>query len=154
MSKWIENKLLGGVFMFLAFMSSVPILMETLGSAAWNGVNFAMAVYLFLAVLGFLGLLISLVATSSGKSVFLWIAASSAIVVGGLSLVYLGGFLFSRTPGVPLMDPLIIAGVPIPIIAYYGFALVCCLVVAVSSLQKLRNQGQSRARCSRLPLTL
>jgi hypothetical protein len=140
MGKWTENKLLWGVLMFLGFLSSVPILMETLGNAAWNGVNIPMALYLLIATLGFFGLLTSLVTIRSRKSVFLWIAASSAIAVGGLSLLFLGGFVFSRTPGVPLMDPFIIAGVPMPIIGYYGFAVACCSVLAVASLQKLRSQ--------------
>ena len=140
MVKSTDNKPLRGTLIFLAFVSSVLILMVTLGDAAWNGVNLVMGLYLLLATLGFLGLLISLIAIGSGKSVFLWVAASSATAIGGLSLLFLGGFLFARTPGVPLMNPLIIAGVPIPLIAYFGFVLVCCTSVVVSSLQKLRNQ--------------
>ena len=140
MGKWTDNKLLWGVLTFLGFLSSVPILMETLGNAAWNGVNFAMALYLLIATIGFFGLLTSLVTIRSRKSVFLWIAASSAIAVGGLSLLFLGSFVLSRTRGVPLMDSFIIASVPMPVIAYYGFAVACCSVLAVASLQKLRGQ--------------
>lgn len=72
-----------------------------LGSAAWNGVNFAMALYLFFSIAGFIGLFAGFCAAISRKAVISWLASMSALAILFLSVIFAFGFIFDRSPGVP-----------------------------------------------------
>jgi hypothetical protein len=126
---------------FVAFLSALPILADIVGTAAWNSVNFAVAVYLALAFFGTIGLLTGTVTGFFKKPIFAWMTGLSAAAIFCLSLLFLLSFLFSRTEGVPLSDPLIFGSIQTPIIVFYGFAMLCCSVVGVFSLKKIRSKS-------------
>src|SRR5689334_20918820 len=51
-----RSRLLRVLWTLLAAVSSLPVLFDTVGSAAWNGVNFVVCLYLIASVAGTIGL--------------------------------------------------------------------------------------------------
>ena len=115
------------------------VLADTLGTTAWGGVNLALSLYLFVSVAGFLGLFVGFCSAFSQKRLLAWITFISAIGVGTLSVLYSLGFLFGRTSGVPLSDPLYRGSFHAPIIVLDGTATFCCLVEALLYLPKTKK---------------
>jgi hypothetical protein len=101
-----------------------------LGGAAWNGVNFAVGLYLFLSIGGFLGLFVGLFAAFSSKKPLAWITCASAAAIAVVSAILACGFLFDRVRGVPLNGSIQVGSFPSPIIFLYGLALICCSIEA------------------------
>jgi len=123
----------------LSIASSLLILGDVLGDAAWNGVNFALGVYLLLSVGGALGLLAGLRAAFCPKGLFASIAFISAILIAALSLFFGLSFIISRAPGVPIGDPIYIAGFRTPVVSLYGAAFLFCSVEALLFFPRHRN---------------
>ena len=120
---------------FLAVMSSLPVWGETVGSAAWNGVNWIVCLYLIASTGGCVGLLAGFCSAFSHRRIFKWITFVAALAVLSLSAIYAFNFIFSRTPGVPLGDPMyftIFSGTfHAPILLLYSIAIFSCLVEAL-----------------------
>jgi hypothetical protein len=123
----------------LSLASSLPILAMVLGSAAWNGVNFAVGSYLFLSAGGVAGLLVGFVAAFSRKKLLGWITCVSAGTIAGLSALFACSLLLDRSRGVPLSGPVIIGGVHASMIVFYGVAFVCCCLEALLYFPKTEN---------------
>jgi hypothetical protein len=122
---------------FLAFISSLPVLGDVLGGAAWGGFNLVVCLYLFFSIVGSFGLFFGTFTTFARKPVYRWITGFSALFIGLLSVIFLCGFLFGRDKSLPLNDPLFIGGLQIPIIGLYGFAIVLCITVIWSCVARL-----------------
>jgi hypothetical protein len=103
-------------------------LADTLGSAAWNGVNFVVCLYLVASVGGTIGLLAGFRSAFSQSKVLEWITCVSALGVTALSAIYAAGFIFSRSDGVPLNSSIYFGRFQAPILLLYGIAILCCLV--------------------------
>jgi ABC-type branched-subunit amino acid transport system permease subunit len=110
-----------------------------LGTAAWNGVNFAVGLYLVLAVGGFVGLFVGLFAAFSSKRPLAWITCVSAGAIAALSAILTFGFLFDPARGVPLSSEILIGSFHPPIIFLYGAAFVCCSIEAALYFPKTRR---------------
>ena len=134
----IQRPILFAFWTILALASAFPILADCLGTAAWNGVNLAVAFYLVLSIGGFLGLLAGFIAAFSHKRLFAWITCASAVGIVALSIVFASGFLCCRTPGVPLTDPMYFGRLHLPILALDGAAGVVCSVEALLAIAKIR----------------
>ena len=119
------------ILTIVAIISAVPIWMEVVGTAAWNGVNFAMATYLFVSSAGLLALIASLYSPWSQSAIFRWITWSGAIGIACLGLVFSAGFAFWRDPQVPWNSRVGIGPIEIPALAVYGFAVASCAIQAV-----------------------
>ena len=52
MARFKSHQVLKTIWTIVAIISAVPILLEVVGIAAWNGVNFALVVYLFVSSAG------------------------------------------------------------------------------------------------------
>ncbi len=115
----------------LSFASSLHILADVLGDAAWNGLNFALSMYLFLSAAGTLGLLLGVFTVFSRKTIFAWITCISAATVAGLSILFGLSFIFGRDTEVPLNSPVYYGHLVIPILALYGIVAVCCSAEAI-----------------------
>ncbi len=80
------------------------------------------------------------VSAFSRKTVFAWITVASSVVMASLSAIFALGFIFGRTSGVPLSDPLYIIGrFPVPILLLYCVAFLCCAVEAALYFPKTRK---------------
>lgn len=108
---------LGPAYLILAF---------TLGSAAWNGVNLIVGLYLLSSGVGVVGLLFGLWASFSDRRFPAVITIIGATCIAALSVVYAGGFIIERTPGVPLNSPIGVGKIHLPLLAFYGIAFLCC----------------------------
>ena len=115
----------------LAAISSFPVLAFTVGSAAWNGVNFVVCLYLIASVAGTVGLVAGFCSAFSQRRLLEWITCVSALAIVALSAIYAAGFIFGRTPGVPLSDPIYFGRFHAPILLLYGVAFLCCLIEAL-----------------------
>jgi len=71
----------------LAVGSSFPVLAETLGSAAWNGVNFIACLYLIASIGGTIGLFAGFCSAFSQRKVLKWITFVSALAIITLSAI-------------------------------------------------------------------
>src|ERR1700733_6849262 len=100
----------------LTLVAASIILGLTLGSAAWNGVNFVMAMYLLFSLSAFVGLVVALIMWSSNKPLFVWISGLSALVVALGASIFSLGFLHGRDTSVPLNDPIEIFGINGPLL--------------------------------------
>jgi hypothetical protein len=120
---------------FLAVMSSLPVWGETLGSAAWNGMNWIVCLYLIVSTGGSVGLLAGFCSAFSPRRIFKWITFVAALAVLSLSAIYAFGFIFRRTPGIPLGDPMyftiFVGTFHAPILLLYAVAIFSCLVEAL-----------------------
>jgi ABC-type branched-subunit amino acid transport system permease subunit len=116
---------------FLALASSLPVLADTLGSAAWNGVNFVVCLYLIASAGGSIGLLAGFYSAFSHGRVLKWITCVAALAVVSVSAIYAAGFVFGRTAGVPLSDPMYFGSFHAPTLLLYAIAIFCCLVEAL-----------------------
>jgi hypothetical protein len=117
----------------LAATSSLLIFADTLGDAAWNGLNFVMCLYLAASVAGSIGIVVGFCSAFSQRRSLEWITCVSALVVAGLIAIYAAGFIFGRTSGVPLNDPIYFGHsghFHAPILLLYAAAFLCCLVEA------------------------
>ena len=115
----------------LSLASAFPILGIAIGSAAWSGVNFVVAVYLFLSIGGFVGLLAGLCVAFSPNRPFAWVTSISAAAITAVSAIFAYGFVFDRAREVPWNNPIFIGGFHTPILSLYGIALVCCSIEAL-----------------------
>ena len=137
-----SDRVLKKIWTIVAIVSAVPILGDVLGTAAWNGVNFVMAAYLFVSSAGLLALIASLYSPWSHSAVFRWITWSGAVGIACLGLVFSAGFAFGRDPEVPWNSSMGIGPVEIPLLALYGFAVASCGIQAV--LQFPNRSGEQR----------
>jgi hypothetical protein len=135
-----RSSLLRVVWTFLAVGSSFPILADTLGSAAWNGVNFVGCLFLIASVGGTVGLLAGFYSAFSLRTVFRWITFASALTIVALSAIYAAGFIFTRTEGVPLNSPIYFGSFQMPILLLYAIAILCCFAEALLYLPGKKNQ--------------
>lgn len=131
----------------IAATSAVPIFFDTLGTAAWNGVNFAMAIYLFVSAAGLLAILAGFCAAFSGKALFHWVSFIGSVSIALLSLTFAASFILSRTPGVPLNDWYEIFGIKAPILAFYATAFGCCSVQALVQFSNGRTRKILKPNC-------
>src|SRR5438270_2701044 len=99
MARFESHQVLKTIWTIVAIISAVPILLEVVGIAAWNGVNFALVVYLFVSSAGVLALIASLCSPWLHSAVFQWITWFGAIGIAGLGLVFAAGFAFGL-PGI------------------------------------------------------
>jgi hypothetical protein len=127
----IRSPLLRVLWTLLAVVSSYPVLGVTIGSAAWNGINFAVCLYLIASAVAPFGLLSGLCSAFSQRRLLEWITCGGALVIVVLSAIYAAGFIFGRTPVVPLSDPMYFGRFDAPILLLYGFAFLCCLIEAL-----------------------
>jgi hypothetical protein len=123
----------------LSVASAYPIWALTVGSAAWNGVNFAVCVYLIASTGGILGLLAGFWSAFSPRRVPSWTTSASAAAIACLSLVYTAGFIFARDPGVPWNDPFYLGIIHAPLIAFYAAGFVCCSLEALIYFPRIRK---------------
>lgn len=119
------------VWTLLAVMSSLPVLADTVGSAAWNGVNFVVCLYLIASIAGTIGLMAGFWSAFSQRRFLEWITCISAFAIVALSAIYAAGFIFGRTPGVPLSDPIYFGRYHAPILMFYGAAFFFCVIEAL-----------------------
>jgi hypothetical protein len=115
----------------ISMVSAWPVLAFCVGDAAWNGINLAVGLCLFLSVGGFLGLLAGFCAAVSSRGLYAWITCISALAVACLSIFLGCEFIFGRDPAVPFNRPVYFGAFHAPIIVLYGVAFVCCSVEAV-----------------------
>jgi len=128
----------------VAFASSLPILAIALGTAAWNGVNFAVGLYLFLSAAGSLCVLAGVFAAFFQGSIFPRIACISASVIAGLSAFFGLWFIFGRGYGVPLDEPFFFAGsARVPLLVIYSFAFFCSAVEVLLYLPETKRRESS-----------
>jgi len=107
------------------------------GTAAWGGVNLAIAIYGFFGCFGALGLLIGAIGIPSERIVFAWIADFGAVFIACIGVLFLGGFLFGRDKSVPLSDP---------IVALYCWAVLTCgIVIWLSSRRICKARAERNA---------
>jgi hypothetical protein len=128
---------LSKVWTLLSLTSALPILAVCLGSAAWNGVNFAVALYLLLSIAGVTGLFAGFFAATSRNKLLAWITCASASAIVALSFVFAYSFLCCRTAGVPLSDPLYFGRLHVPLIVLYGAAFLFCSIEALLFVLKI-----------------
>lgn len=127
-------RLIEGSLTFLGFVSALPLLTMIGGTAAWNGINLAVALYILFGCAGALGLLIGAVGVFSGRIVFAWIADAGAVFIACIGLICLSGFLFSRDKSVASDSSIYIAGIKAPLVAVYcSSVLICGMVIWFSS---------------------
>src|SRR5438270_1806973 len=131
MARFESHQVLKTIWTIVAIISAVPILLEVVGIAAWNGVNFALVVYLFVSSAGVLALIASLCSPWLHSAVFQWITWFGAIGIAGLGLVFAAGFAFGRDPQVPWNRSVGIGPIEVPLLALYGFAFASCAIQAV-----------------------
>ncbi|HZB88584.1 MAG TPA: hypothetical protein VE291_08015 [Terracidiphilus sp.] len=130
------------VWTLISLGSALSILLLTIGSAAWNGVNFVVGLYLLLSFTADIGLFFGFWAAYSNNPIPARVVLLSAVVIASLAAIYACGFLFGRSPGVPLNDPLYVAGLAIPVVALYAVTFLCSSVEAGLFF----NQARWRAR--------
>ena len=118
--------LLRVIWTFISLGSACLILAFTLGSAAWNGVNFIVALYLIGSGVGVVGIPFGFWASFSGRRFPAMITIVGATCIAVLSVVYSGGFIFERAPGVLLSSSIGIGKIHLPLPAFYGIAFCCC----------------------------
>jgi|SRR5271165_6228404 len=135
-----RSPLLQVLWTLLAVVSSLPVLAETAGSAAFNGVNFIVCLYLVAAAAGAIGLVAGFVSAFSQRRLLEWITCISALAIVALSAIYAAGFIFGRTAGVPLSDPMYFGRFHVPILVLYGVAFLCCLIEALLYFPHDRKQ--------------
>jgi len=123
----------------LSIGSALLIVGDVFGDAAWNGVNIALGIYLFLSIAGLLGLFAGFWATFSPTRPSALITCISALVITGLSLFFGCSFIVSRDRGVPFSAPIYFDGFHVPIIALYGIAFFSCFMEAVLFFPKARK---------------
>jgi hypothetical protein len=128
----------------LALVGGLIVLAITTGTAAWNGVNLAVALYLFLSFAGSIGLLVGTLTAFSKKAIFAWMTGLSAFAITCLTFVFLFGFLFGRLPEVPLGEKIEILGLHAPLLVFYCFSLVTCSIALLLSSLKLRQLNALR----------
>ncbi len=138
-----RTPLLQVLWTFLALGSSLPVLADTVGSAAWNGVNWVVWLYLIASAGGTIGLLAGFCSAFSQRRALKWITCVGALVVVALSAIYAAGFIFNRTAGVPLSDPMYFGSFQAPILLLYAAAILCCLVEALLYLPGYRKMEAS-----------
>src|SRR5947209_3573890 len=122
MARFESHQVLKTIWTIVAIISAVPILLDVVSTAAWNGVNFALVAYLFVSSAGVLALIASLCSPWLHSAVFQWITWFGAIGIAGLGLVFAAGFAFGRDPQVPWNSSVGIGPIEIPFLALYGFA--------------------------------
>src|SRR6202022_1297997 len=127
------------VWMVLALMGGLFILGDSLGYAAWNGVNFVMILYLILSLAGSLGLVAALTKSTSKRPLSAWIGGLSALVIAGVALVFLWGFLFGRNSSVPLNESVEMFGIHGPLLAFYTFTICSSSIQILLSIFKYRQ---------------
>jgi hypothetical protein len=132
----------------VAFLSAFPVAGLIAGASAWSGVNWAVAIYLILALFGLLGLLVSIVSAFCRRVFWQWITVASAACLVILALILLAGFLFGRDPSVPISDPITVGGVKGPLIMFYVFALISCSAAGLVAFKRARNRGVNTAASS------
>jgi hypothetical protein len=123
----------------LSLGSAFFVLGLVLGDAAWNGVNFALGLYLVLSVGGLLGILGGFFSVFSHRRVYEWITCAGSATIAGLSAIFAFGFIFSRARGTPLNGPIIIGGVQVPLLLFYGWACLCCAIEAALFYPRVRK---------------
>jgi hypothetical protein len=114
----------------LTLVCSLPILGLTFGTAAWNGVNFAVSLYLVASCLGWIGLLAGTCAVFSSRRLFWWITFVGAMLIAGTGIVYAVGFLWSRDPSDPWNSPFEFATIRAPLLLFYFIAISVCSLEA------------------------
>jgi hypothetical protein len=130
---------LQAIWMLLALAGGLIILGDSLGYAAWNGVNFVMVIYLVLALAGSMGLVAALTRSTSRKPLFTWIGGLSAFAIACVALVFLLGFLFRRDSSLPLNEEAAMFGIHAPLVAFYGFSICSCSIQTLLSIFKYRQ---------------
>ncbi len=123
----------------LALAGGLIILFFSLASAAWNGVNFVMAIYLILPFAGSLGLFTVLIMSTSKKLSIVWIAGLSALAITCVALIFLLGFVFGRDRSLPLNNSVEMFGIHAPLLVFYGFSMFSCSIQFLLSLFKHRQ---------------
>jgi cytochrome c biogenesis protein CcdA len=126
------------IWALLAAISALGVLLDNLGYAAWNGINFVMGLYIGFSVVGFIGLIIGIFMASSQRAIFVWIIGLSAGVIGCLALMDLYGFVFHRAPELPLTQNMWLAGIPIPIIASDAFPVIACSMQILICIRRMK----------------
>ena len=116
---------------FLGIVSSFPVLADTLGSAAWNGVSWVGWLYLIGSAGGSIALFAGFYSAFSPRRTLQWITCVAALAVVSVSAVYAAGFILGRTAGVPLSDPIYFGRFHAPILLLYMAAILCCSVEAL-----------------------
>jgi hypothetical protein len=124
-------KSIGVAWTILAIGTSIPVLADTVGSAAFNGINWAMWFFLIASVGGSIGLFSGFYSAFSRRRVPKWITCVAALAVVSVSAIYSAGFIFGRTAGVPLSDPMYFGSFHLPILLLYAAAILCCVVEAL-----------------------
>lgn len=140
-----SHRILKTIWTLVAIVSAIAVLLDVLGTAAWNGVNFAIVVYLFVSSAGVLALVASLCPPCLRKAVFRWIIWSGAVGIACMGLVFIAGFVFGRDPSVPWNSALKIGAIKIPYLAFYGFVIVSCLIQAVVQFPNRQLKGAEDA---------
>src|ERR1700722_15536438 len=103
-----------------SMISAWPVLTFCVGDAAWNGINLALGLCLFLSVGGFLGLLAGFCAALSSRKLYAWITCVSTLAIACLGIFLGCGFIFDRDPAVPFTSPAYFGAFHAPIIVLYG----------------------------------
>jgi ABC-type branched-subunit amino acid transport system permease subunit len=114
------------------------------GGAAWNGINFAVAIYLMMSIGGVLGLLAAFPAAFRHNKTYAWITSVSASSIAIVALIFACGFMRSRSRGLQNDSPLYIGGIHAPVIVFYGAAFLCCSIEALLYGTKVWNSAESR----------
>lgn len=121
-------------WMLLALAGGILILGDSLGYAAWNGVNFVMVIYLIVALIGCVGLIVAIIKSTSRRSSFAWIGALSSFAIASVALIFLWDFVFRRDSSLPINESVKKFGIHAPLLAFYSFSICACTIQFVLSL--------------------
>ena len=119
------------VWTFLAVGSSLPVLADTLGSAAWNGVNWVVWLYLIASAGGSIGLVAGFCSAFSQRRVLKWITCVAALAVVSVSAILRCRIYLQSHGRGALSDPMYFGTFHAPMLLLYAVAILCCMVEAL-----------------------
>jgi hypothetical protein len=115
-----------------AFLSGIIMLLEQLGSWAWNGMNLATSSYLIVTCAGLVAVISSLCITKSNQRGFAMFVIGSSVALSALSSFFLINQVFQSD--ISRGGPLYVDGVPLNMSAIYALSAFACAVVAAHAL--------------------
>lgn len=125
-------------------ISAIYILLDNLSYAAWNGINFVMALYLFTSVAAVIGLTAGFWSIFSCRRILARAVCVSGFAVMCLTALDICGFIFGRAPELPFSSPVYFAGFSVPVLATYVVPFVCCFIEALIFIPKVDWLAHSR----------
>ena len=125
-----------------ALLGGMVMLLMQIGSWAWNGMNLASSTYLIVTCGGLAATVASLTVAGSYRRPLAVFAITGSLALAALGSLFLMKQLFQS--GLAGSEPLVVAGVPLNLIAMYGLtALGSATVAALAARNSRRSPEQS-----------